>query len=61
MVYGLYPKNIRDAKDIIQATSAKHAIAYFAKRNDMSKKILLVLYEVKLYEVKRLNCPGLKT
>lgn len=53
MVYGLYPKGIDDAKDLIQASSKKHAVAYFAKRNDMTRKNLEILYEVK-----KLPCPA---
>tara|TARA_Y100000034_G_scaffold126638_1_gene178154 strand:+ start:865 stop:1035 length:171 start_codon:yes stop_codon:yes gene_type:complete len=56
MVYGLYPKGIEEAKDITQASSRKNAVAYFAQRNDMSKKNLLILYEVK-----KVRCPGFKT
>jgi len=52
MVYGLYPKGIEDAKDMIQAASRKHAITYFAKRNDMTIKNLTILYEIKV-----LPCP----
>jgi hypothetical protein len=53
MVYGLYPRGIEEAKDMIQASSRKNAVSYFAQRNDMSTKNLKILYEVK-----KLACPA---
>lgn len=55
MVYGLYPKGIEEAKDITQASSRKNAVTYFAKRNDMTRQNLQILYEVK-----KLSCPGIR-
>ena len=53
MIYGLYPKGIEEAKDITQADSRINAVSYFAKRNDMSRTNLKILYEVK-----KVACPA---